>query len=105
MNKNKKTTTVSINNGDAASSLKNTSFKYMELRSNIFHLYHGETFTGFTLERSHEGFNHFACWLIKFNGKIKKNFPLKEKEPAMAKGISLYLEKITNNILRGGKYG
>jgi hypothetical protein len=56
------------------------------------------------IKRSHEGYSHFACWYVIDNGKIKKDYPIKEKESARAKGISIYLKKLSNNILktRGG---
>ena len=70
-------------------------------------LLNGSADTGIMIKRSHEGYSHFARWYVIDSGKIKKDYPVKEKESALAKGISIYLEKLSNNILktRGGGNG
>jgi hypothetical protein len=81
--------------------------KYKMNKDGTLHLFDGLTDTGIAVKRSHEGYNHFACWYVTDNGKIKKDYPLKEKNVALSKGISLYLEKLTDVILKkhGGKNG
>jgi hypothetical protein len=63
-------------------------------------LLNGATDTGIAVRRSHEGYSHFACWHVTDGGKIKKSFPLNEKNAALAKGTSLYFEKLGSEILR-----
>jgi len=80
--------------------------EYREHSGGSLHLFVKSTDTGIIIKRSHEGYSHFACWYVIDNGKIKKNFPINEEESARVKGISIYLEKLTNDILKtqgGGK--
>ena len=78
--------------------------EYRDCNDGNLHLFNKSIDTGIMIKRSHEGYNHFACWYVTDNGKIKKDYPIKEKEAALAKGKSVYLEKLSNSILktRGG---
>jgi len=84
--------------------------KHLEYRNcgdGNLHLFDKSTDTGIMIKRSHEGYSPFSCWYVIDNGKIKKDYPIKEQGSAMAKGISVHLEKLTNGILktRGGGNG
>jgi len=80
--------------------------RYRQHFDGSLHLLNESLETGIVIKRSHTGYSHFACWYVTDNGKIKKEYPIKEKEAARAKGISIYLEKLSNDILKvkgGGK--
>ena len=85
------------------------NLEYRKCGDGNLHLLNNSIDTGIMIKRSHEGYSRFACWYVIDNGKIKKDYPVKEKESevsARAKGISIYLEKLSNDILKvkgGGK--
>jgi hypothetical protein len=83
------------------------NLNYRKHPDGSLHLYDETTDTNIAVKRSHEGYSHFACWYVTDCGKIKKDYPLKEKSSAIAKGISIYLEKLSNEVLKktGGKNG
>jgi hypothetical protein len=63
--------------------------------------------TGIAVRRSRAGYSRFAKWYVTDGEKIKKDFPASDKDAAMAKGVSLCLEKLGNEIMKhnGGKNG
>jgi hypothetical protein len=76
------------------------NLRYMEERNGIFTLFYFNNYTGVTVTRSHEGYNHFAQWYIKLNGKIKKSYEIKERELALQAGCFLFYELVSNEILK-----
>lgn len=49
------------------------------------------------VERSHEGYNHFSKWYVKYNGKIKSD--KETKNLAMEYAIVLFWEEVGTKIL------
>jgi hypothetical protein len=65
----------------------------------IFLLYKGKK-TKVMIERSHEGYNHFALYYIKFEGKVTGQFTVKEKEAALGAGMALFWDKVGEALLK-----
>jgi hypothetical protein len=76
------------------------NLRFVEKRIGIFSLFYRSMYTGVSVERSHEGYNHFSKWYVKDNGKIKIDFGTSERELAMAAGIALWKDKLVDEILR-----
>jgi len=70
----------------------------MQERTGNFTLFHLNKYTGVSVVRSHEGYNHFAQWYLKVNGKIKKSYDLKEREIAMEAGYFLFYEILGDKL-------
>jgi hypothetical protein len=73
--------------------------KWKEDGKYIFLLYKRRK-TKVMIERNHEGYNHFASYYIKFDGKIVGQFAVKEKEAALASGMVLFWDKVGEAILK-----
>jgi hypothetical protein len=85
---------------DATSKKIINNLHYMEERNGMFTLFHLNVFTGISVVRSHEGYNHFAQWYVKIDGKIKKSYEIKEREQALYAGYSYFIEKFSNCLLQ-----
>jgi len=85
---------------DKASEWIVNNLNYIEERSGIYTLFHLNKYTGISIARSHEEYNHFAQWYLKINGKIKKSFEIREKEKALREGYVSFYEMVGENILK-----
>jgi hypothetical protein len=87
--------------------IERPALHYQAYPDGSLHLLNGIIDTEIVIKRSHEEYNHFACWYVTDGGKIKKDYPLKEKDAALAKGMSLHLDKLSSGILKkhGGGNG
>jgi len=72
--------------------------QYTEERCGIFTLFYKSRYTNVCVCRSHEGYNHFAQWYVKLNGKIKESMPLKERERALQAGYFVFYEQLSNQL-------
>jgi len=74
------------------------NLRYVQERSGTYTLFHSNVYTGISVSRSHEGYNHFACWYIKFHGKIKQSYGVKEREEALQAGYFLFYEMLAEKM-------
>jgi hypothetical protein len=74
-----------------------------KVKNTQYELYYKSERTGIELVRTHEGYNHFACWQVKYKGKVKKS-GLKGKEDAVAEGEGLFWEMVGSRIIEKMKY-
>jgi len=74
------------------------NLRYMQERNGMFTLFYLNKYTGIAVVRSHEGYNHFAQWYIKVDGKIKKSYEIKEREEALQAGYFIFLDMLSDKI-------
>ena len=74
-----------MNRKTAAKDTNTPALRYRQHFDGSLRLLNGSADTGIMIKRSHEGYSHFACWYVTDNGKIKKDYPIREKESARAK--------------------
>lgn len=82
------------------------NLRYVEKPAGNFRLFYLNRYTGITVARSHEGYNHFARWYVRLDGKIKKTYEIKNREEALETGYFMFYEMIGDKIqnkLREGK--
>jgi len=83
---------------DALSRKIQNNLRYIQERSGIFTLFYLNKYTGISIQRSHEGYNHFAQWYVKVWGKIKKSYEIKEREAALQSGYFIFYESLGDKI-------
>jgi len=76
------------------------NLKYSQEKDGIYLLLHLGKNTNIMVQRSHEGYSHFAQWFLKYNGKIKKSYEIKEKNEALQAGYFLFIELVTEKMLK-----
>jgi chloramphenicol O-acetyltransferase len=75
------------------------NLSYVEERNGSFTLFHLNRYTGVSVVRSHEGYNKFAQWYIKVNGKIKESREISKREEALYAGYIAFYDLIADKLI------
>ena len=76
------------------------NLSYMEERNGTFTLFHLNRYTGISVVRSHEGYNKFAQWYVKVNGKIRESREISKREEALYAGYLAFYDLIAEKLDR-----